>query len=529
MAQRRLVAWVPQWALHVAQADYPPDAPTALATGRAILDASPAAIDRGVRPGMRVRQARTLVPDLVLLPPDPDRAARAFDRVIHALTTLRWDVTAWRPGLAHAPLGALTSAPDEDRLLADATEAIAFHTGADARIGIADGTLAGLVAAHRGVRVPPDQQRAFLAPLTLDWLPQVYAPGPARRDLHAFTVRLRDLGLTHLHHLQDLPAGSLAARYGHPGHLVATLAAGADWPLDAPSAREDTPVAAHVCDPPLHTTDHALFLAKNLADTLLATLSSRGLTLTRLRITCTLGPGVHHARTWLLDPPATTADILTRVRWHLSAWLADPTATHAGIDSLALTATSTLPLCDLNPTLWGGDDTLTHARRAHAAAARLGRLVGREGVCAVYPQGGFDPRSRAVVCPWDEPPPPLAPTDAAWVGALAHPEPVIVYDEPAVVGLLDDAGAPVRVTDQGALTAVPVRIVLSLADHLSVAAVAGPYPVNGAWWQADDPLAVRSRAYLVVQVHDGPDQLLVYQDDQWWREGSYAHAHPASS
>ncbi|MBD3688670.1 hypothetical protein H8R18_03725 [Nanchangia anserum] len=519
MAQRRLVVWVAHWALQIAQAGYPPDAPAALASGQTILDVSPVARRAGVRPRMRVRQARAILPHLALLPPDPDRSQRAFDRVLHALHELRWDVSAWRPGLAVAPLGRLSSDADEEQLMEQAGEVIAYHTGADASVGIADGTLAGIVAAHRGLRVAPDEQAAFLAPLPTTWLPLVYEAGPHRRDVAEFVDQLRQLGIRQLGDIRRLPAGSLAARFGAAGELVTLLARGEDWPLHGRACGDDDVARTRECDPPLRDSGQVVFLAKHLADDLLDDLSQRGLTLTRLRITCTFGLGEHRARTWVLDPPPRSRDIVTRVRWHVDEWLGEAGAVTGGVHALTLTALAVLPLAELTPSLWGDERSVLHTRRAHAAATHITRLVGSDGVTRLHRQGGFDPRSRVRPHPWDAPPPPLAPEDAPWRGAVCTPAPTLLWDTPRGVGVRDGAGNPVTIDEDGELSAPPAVLDRSIGASCPIGEAYGPYPVNGAWWRGHGD-ADTFRAYLIVRC-EGDALLLVYRQGRWWHEGTY--------
>lgn len=519
MAQRRLLAWVPQWSLHVAQAGYPPTTPAAVATPRTIIDVSAAARQGGVRPGMRVRQARALMPELALLPPDPERAQRAFEGVLHALTTVRWDVSAWRPGLAQAPLGSLGTPAGEADLVARATEAIAYHTGADASVGIADGTLAGLVAASRALIVPPDRQAALLAPLPLSWLPLVYDTGPTRHAMAAFVDRLATLGLTTLGDIQDLPAGALAGRFGREGALVACLAGGGDWPLEGTACTDADLEVTRECDPPLGDVEQAVFAAKSLTDALFERLRSRGLALARVRIACGLAPGESRARTWILDPPAREHDVLTRVRWHLGQWLSDPDSARGGVRTLTLTACAVVSASELASVLWGEGDAGVQARRARQAAAQVSRLVGSSGVLFLRRQGGFDPRSQVVVSAWDAPCEELADLRAPWPGSLGGPSPAVVCDEPRRVGLVDAAGLPVELDDAGQLSAPPTRVVVALGDERAIEDVGGPYRVNGMWWEPDGDQAPRS--YLILACPDGPDLLLVHRDDQWWHEGTY--------
>ncbi|CED90140.1 DNA-directed DNA polymerase, partial [Actinomyces succiniciruminis] len=105
----RLVAvWTPDWpvvALTLESRERPdvPDpalVPVAVVGGRGVIAASAPARAAGVARGMRLRVARSLCPELVVLPPQPEREARTYETVMEALTEFLADPLVARPGLA---------------------------------------------------------------------------------------------------------------------------------------------------------------------------------------------------------------------------------------------------------------------------------------------------------------------------------------------------------------------------------------------------------------------------------------------
>ena len=70
-----------------------------------IVSMLPAAAARrcGVRAGMSVREATYLCPELVCLPRDPDREARAFSAVIDAFDSVAAGVECLAPGIGPVP------------------------------------------------------------------------------------------------------------------------------------------------------------------------------------------------------------------------------------------------------------------------------------------------------------------------------------------------------------------------------------------------------------------------------------------
>ena len=82
-----MVVWVPDWPVNCLVVDMPPGGCGAVTHAKCIEIASAAARRCGVRSGMSVRQATYLCPELVCLPRDPDREARAFGAGVDAVHT----------------------------------------------------------------------------------------------------------------------------------------------------------------------------------------------------------------------------------------------------------------------------------------------------------------------------------------------------------------------------------------------------------------------------------------------------------
>jgi protein ImuB len=218
------------------------------AGGQQIGEVSLAAEAFGIRPGMRLGEALSRCPRLVLIPPDPAGVAERWEEVLSALESLGARVEASDPGIAYfdvrglLPLhgglrrrgpalgsGPLPAADREalGRLLAAAREAI----GTPARFGVAPSRFAALAAATRArVRRPvmvsggPEQARAFLAGLPVALL-------RGRAELAALPPVLERLGITTLGELAALPPAAAADRFGSLGLDAHRLARGEDRPL----------------------------------------------------------------------------------------------------------------------------------------------------------------------------------------------------------------------------------------------------------------------------------------------------------
>lgn len=240
---------VPHFALRVALLARPELDGTPLVLGPppgarpVVIDATPEAAARGVRPGIGLREVVALCPDAVVLAPHPAREAAAAERLLADLEHLSPvvedddDVA----GVYYADLRG------SDRLLGP-PPAVAERLRAAVpavfrpRLGLAPNRFAARVAAHHAppggiVVFAPDDLRARLAPAPVALLP--LPPDRIRR--------LERLGLPTLGDLAALPPAAVAARFGGEGRRWWELANG----------RDDTPVRPR---PPRQTVTEAMEL-----------------------------------------------------------------------------------------------------------------------------------------------------------------------------------------------------------------------------------------------------------------------------
>lgn len=142
---RYMVVWVPDWPVNCLVVDLPPGGSGAVVHADRVDVASAAARRCGVRAGMSVREATYLCPELVCLPRDPDREARAFSAVIDAFDSVAAGVECLRPGLARCRArGPARWAGGEEQAASLLVEAIEEKVGVECFVGVADGPLASV-------------------------------------------------------------------------------------------------------------------------------------------------------------------------------------------------------------------------------------------------------------------------------------------------------------------------------------------------------------------------------------------------
>lgn len=594
----RLVAvWVPDWPVvaltleardsqrlrartgtagHRAGQEIPDPAivPVAVVGGRGVVAASAPARAVGVRAGMSLRVSRFLCPELVTLPPQPEREARAFETVMEALSALLADPLVVRPGLAVCGArGPARWAGGEEELAAALVEAVAQGPGVECQVGAADSLLGAVLAARRGILMAPGVTPGFLAPRPLGAVLLALPTRRSRQEARELLETFARLGLLTLGDLAALPRRDVAARFGPLGESLHRLASGGSTEVPH-STRPASDIRVEMSlDPPVERTDTAAFAARRLSEDLAARLVSHGLAAGRLLVEAGCDNGAELARSWLLETTPTPAELTDRVRWQLEGWLSGrsgrpPTAP---LTSLRLSALELVPAGTSQAGLWTtpGEQGV---RRAHRAAERVESLLGVGGVQVPLLAAGRDPRSRLRLLTWGEQDlqaggtASASGTDAPWAGSLPQPSPSLVPPCPVPAVLTGASGQDVGVTAQGQLDAVPAVLTIPPASSTTqghadapggsstdgwidapgspaeagvpggtgdvcgwlaelgggeerrVLAWAGPWPVDEGWWR---PTGGSRRAYLQVLTDHGPPLLLV-RAGRWWVEGVYS-------
>ena len=223
-----MVLWIPDWPVNCLVVDLPPGGVGAVVHAKRIEVASASARRCGVRAGMSVREATYLCPELICLPRDPDREARAFNGVIDAFDTVAAGVECLRPGLARCRArGPARWAGGEEQAASLLVDAIEEAVGVECFVGIADGPLASVEAARAGRIVPAEDTRFFLSgiglPRALGCVP------PSMQDRTSATVDLlASLGITSCADLLQLGRGPVLERFGDVGERLWILASGGD-------------------------------------------------------------------------------------------------------------------------------------------------------------------------------------------------------------------------------------------------------------------------------------------------------------
>jgi protein ImuB len=524
MAERIACLWCPEWPVVALRARDPTlcNVPVAVVErgerGLVVIAASTEAVAEGVTPGLRRREAEARCPGLVVAEADPQVEARAFERVARAVETFTPRFVLEEPGRLTFPTRGPSRYFGGDTAMAvrclDAVRNIGIT---DARVGVADGGFAAMLAARAAEPgaayvVPPGESSGFLAPWPVAVLEDP-EPGEAA-ELADLLVRL---GLRTLGAFAALPDGAVLGRFGSAGARAHRLARGDDEATASPAPPPPELVETAELDPPAVHVETAAFAAKALAERLMARLGTLGLACTRVMIEAETERGERLTRCWRHEGALTPAALAARVRWQLEGWLTAEVGDDGSVDDLAtsglvllrLVPDEVLPATGRQLGFWGGDPAA--ADRAGRVLARVQGMLGHPAVVTAVPQGGRTPGERVRWVPWGDPREPARLLDAVpapganvrevppWPGAIPAPAPARVFEPPPPAELLDAAGEVVTVSGRGDASASPARLRCAALPGRGgeIAAWAGPWAHDARWW---DRRARTRRAYWQVLV-----------------------------
>ena len=520
---RVMVVWCPDWSVDAAleEVSAPPHSPAAVLHANVVEVCNGPARTQGVRRGQRRRDAQARCPDLLLLPANPDRDARAFEPVLATVEELRPGVAALRPGLL------AVQAPgrwygNETFAAATVSQVLADRGVWDVRIGIADDLFSAEQAARKSevqswTVVPPGGSPSFLRGIAVDVLQD---DGPQGRELVSLLTRL---GLRSLGDLADLPGEAVVHRLGAYGSAAHRRARGEDSRLF--NGRNPPPEldAEVTFEPPLDSVEAITFSVRTTAERFVAELARRQLVVTGVRIEAESDGVVCSSRLWLHPRHFDTRDLVDRVHWQLQS--ADvggslrarkaSGAVRAPIERIRFLPEVVESAAAHGEALWGSasDDLVERG------VARVQGMIGFDGVRRPVLQGGRSPAARQATVTWGERAADLRPLDRPWPGRVPGPAPVRVFADPPSAEVVDDSGRGVAVTDRGAVTGEPrrFRVAGGVLPWQAVKAWAGPWPTDESWWAGGTG---RSTRFQVVGV-DGRAWLLLCASDGWSLEAAY--------
>ena len=469
------------------------------ATKARVVAASRRARGAGIRPGFTLPQARTMLPNLLVRPRDPECERAAREALLEIAESFTPRVEEEDPGRIFLDASGSEHrfpGPEPEETMARQLMDTADRSHLPARVGVAASKLAARVAADLSPSpriVPPGEEASFLAPLPWSRLdPEL-----------AIAETLQRWGISSIGELARLPADDVASRLGGAGQQLHARARGID----------PRPLVARVTHPsfhegmtlewPLVALEPFLFVARAAIERLCRRLESHGLACGRLEYSLRLEPDGFHERSFTLPAPTRESKtLLTLVRLDLEK---EPPG--APVVGLLFTAHPDRPRQG-QLTLFG--PTEIPPDRLATTLARLFALLGPEGVGAPAPSDGHRPERCALVELAPPPPPKIRPAAPVSRGLMAVRvlRPALPVDVETVPGPGDDRPVTVSAGSGG-------RIEI----EGTVRVASGPWYLEEAWWRQEPT----ERVYWDVELSSG-GLYRIYRDrrrERWFADGVY--------
>lgn len=513
---RVMALWFPDWPIHAADLA---GAPAAVTDNGEVWVANAAARARGVRRGMRLRAAQALVPGLRDAPRDVDRDARVFESIVAGLDDVVSTIEVYRPGLVVVDMRAAAKFHGSEEAAAEKLLDAAACRGVDCYGGIADEVTTAFIAARAEAVVPSGGSQAFLATQPVSVL-------AAEEALHCDPEVVRkfvDLGVRTLGELAALPSTAITTRFGIAGarcHAIARADPGRKVSSAVPMPEL---AVTMVPEDPISRVDAAAFAARHLAARLHERLARAGLTCVRLKVTAVMVGGETVERVWHTREELNEDTTADRVRWQLDGWLTARTtqAEVGGIIEFTLTPLECHPPDSAG--LWNSGNA--KKQQARRAAMRLQSTLGTDKVLVPVASGGRSPVECVELVPFGEQRAPARPVEGPWLGQIPAPYPARRgggENHPASrLQIVDKQGTGVEIDGEAQLTGEPFALAWG-EKRYEVTAWAGPWPVDGRWWEGDG--AGRARMQVVgreVRTNRQHAWLIVWSHGRWSIEAVY--------
>ncbi len=374
--------------------------------------------------------------------------------------------------------------------------------------------------------VPHQQSRPFLSVLPLISLSDPISPLHSDEGgTEALLDVLWRLGIRMLGDLAALSEADVLGRFGWPGLLAHRLACGLDdRPLQAEAVGEDAGAEAEI-DPPADRIETVAFMARSLADAMVARLARYGLDCVCIDIEAESDSGHASRRRWRHELRFNAAAVADRVRWQLEGWYRSSERPTGSVTLIRITPCVVAPADGRQLGMWGARSEADE--RAAKALARLQGLLGAEAVTVPRLAGGRRPADTGRRVPLHAAEADAAPkrgrkkartVEAPWPGRLPPPQPAVVLAQPEPITVTDRDGEHGAVSGRGEASTAPCQVTDSVGRSRTVIAWAGPWPLDERWWR---PSARRRQARFQLVLDDGSAHLCVLESGRWQREATY--------
>jgi protein ImuB len=341
----------------------------------------------GVRAGMTVGQARSIVPDLVVMADSPAAERAALDALAGAARSLSPLVEPGESGSVWLDLAGLSRLHGSETEIASELARRVARCGMECAVGIAaNKEVARLAARCGGIRViEPGMEREFLDWMPLDVLELDAGGGAGASD--GLETTLARWGIRRLGELARLNPDAVATRLGRRGAELVRLARGEETGAPfAPRSAGETFVEEIALDYGIENLEALGFVMRPMVERLLKRLDRRGYGAGDLILSLGLAGGRSLARRVAIGAPSIEARAcLTLVMLGLEAAPPDDVVESIRIEIEPRPARAAQSDLFAPPSPAPG--------RLESTVARLAALCGPDNVGALRPENSHRPEA----------------------------------------------------------------------------------------------------------------------------------------
>ena len=465
-------------------------------SGAHLIAATRRARTKGIRPGMTLAQARSILPKLIARARDAECERTAQEALLEVAETFSPRVEDAGDGIVFIDVSGMERHFPSEKDLGDAALRATDAIGLPARFGLAASKLASRVAAElpkSPTIVEAGREAEFLAPLPLARLtPELDAAATLQR-----------WGITSIGELAQLPESEIAARLGELGRELHYAARGIDPRPLIPRAMPPEFREGMELEWPLVALEPFLFIAGNALERLSKRMEIQGFACKRIELTMMLEPDGFHARA--IDLPAPTRDtktMLTLLRLDL-----EKSPPGAPVIGFSLTAHPDRPR-RAQLSLFG--PAALSPEKLATTLARLISMLGEDRVGMPVSVDGHLPE-RYALGDFAPPPPPGMKRKPRKSGGLAAAR---VFRPPLPVEVMT---RPSHSDEPGELQ---IDSITGEGDiNGAVRTSSGPWQLEEGWWNPSSA----QRAYWDVELLNGKSYRM-YRDagaNGWFVEAGY--------
>lgn len=380
-------------------------------------------------------------------------------------------------------------------------------------ISIADGIFAARIAARESLVVASGGSAEFLAPLSVEELPD--------QEMASFLMRL---GIRSLGEFAALDYHLVLERFGATGALLHHMANGFDTSALMPSQIEEDFAEKIELEDPLDVASAVVFACKSRVEGIFSSLSEKGYLCQTMRVSFMSGDGGESTRDWSMQDGFSTNLLLERMRWQLESWSSDPrVAPSCGIETIQLVAKRVVS-SNKNQLVLDGSEKTTLAKITKSLS-RVDSIVGKKASFAKI-RGSRTAKESVDIIPWqlylfdgdhreDEKKSEVPP----WPGKLSGISPTICFEPEIEVAIRGKSGSEVIVYADVFLSGDPYWICLIQPDRkFRIYEWSKLWPMSDRWW---DRTHFTKVARMQIRTNEMGALLIKWQGGKWFIEGGY--------